>query len=116
MRVEIKKAIRESRDDFSHSLEGDHKNNPKRFWSILKFTSKSHNIPDVISTAKPGAFPEQDTGTSRITADKPIAIANLFNRFFTSLFANDSPSEATTCELEDEAVMTNLTLYTGTAE
>ena len=55
MHAEITKAIRESRDDFFHSVERDFKNNPKRFRrSILKLTSKSHNIPDVISMAKPG--------------------------------------------------------------
>ena len=36
LRSEIKRRIRESRNDYFENMESDLRSNPKRFWSILK--------------------------------------------------------------------------------
>ena len=49
LRTEIKRLLRESRENFFGTLITDYKCNPKRFWSVLKHKSKSQNIPNKIS-------------------------------------------------------------------
>lgn len=84
LRSEIKRMLREGRDLFFGSLEADLKNNPKRFWSLLKLRSKSRNIPNLISMAS------DNNDQSRISADNPSRIADLFNRYFVSVFSTDN--------------------------
>lgn len=77
----VKHLLKESRDQFFGSLDRELKNNPKRFWSLLKLKSKSSNFPQTMSMAS-------DNNT-RIKANDPDDIANLFNRYFTSVFTTD---------------------------
>ena len=77
-RSQVKRAIRESRDEFFESANIEFKSNPKRLWSVLKTRSKSRNIPQSVSMA---------TGNLRTTADTPEEIADIFNNYFTSVFS-----------------------------
>ena len=77
--------LRESRKKFFTSIAADAKKSPKRLWSVLKRTSTSRNIPDVISSAS--NFNTADTATSsRLPADNPESIANLFNDYLASVY------------------------------
>jgi ribosomal protein S17E len=78
LRATVKHMLVESRKNFFISLENDFEHNPKRLWSILKYKSKSRNIPNTISSAATTNI-DQDTHSSRISADKPVDIANMFN-------------------------------------
>ena len=78
LRSQVKRAIRESRDEFFESANIEFKINPKRLWSVLKTRSKSRNIPQSVSMA---------TGNLRATADTPEEIADIFNNYFTSVFS-----------------------------
>ena len=49
LRSEIKKLLRESREIYIDSIDSSFKINPKRFWSVLKQTSKSGYIPDSVT-------------------------------------------------------------------
>ena len=82
-----------SRDEFLGSVESDLSANPKRFLSILKLNSKSHTIPDRVSTLL-SASASTDPGNRtplRSSAENPREIANLFNSYFASVFAHDTP-------------------------
>ena len=78
LRSQVKRAIRESRDEFFESANIEFKINPKRLWSVLKTGPKSRNIPQSVSMA---------TGNLRATADNPEEIADIFNNYFTSVFS-----------------------------
>ena len=78
LRSQVKRAIKESRDEFFESANIEFKINPKRLWSVLKTRSKSRNIPQSVSMA---------TGNLRATADTPEEIADIFNNYFTSVFS-----------------------------
>lgn len=72
LRAVVKGLLRESREKFFSSLASDLKNNPKRFWSVLKQTSKSKSVPDLISTATSGASDSVTSPlTPRVSADNP---------------------------------------------
>ena len=77
LRSQVKRAIRESRDEFFESANIEFKINPKRLWSVLKTRSKSRNIPQSVSMA---------TGNLRATADTLEEIVDIFNNHFTSVF------------------------------
>ena len=47
---EVKSMLRRSRETFYSDLGSDIKQNPKRFWSVFKRSSKIGNIPDIISS------------------------------------------------------------------
>ena len=68
LRSQVKRAIRESRDEFFESANIEFKTNAKRLWSV----------PQSVSMA---------TGNLRATADTPEAIADIFNNYFTSVFS-----------------------------
>ena len=53
------------------------KSNTKRFWSLFKFTSNSHSVPNKMSW-------KRDEGT--VIAENPEDVANLLNNFFFSMF------------------------------
>ena len=91
LRSKIKHMLRERRNEFFGSLESKKNTNPKRFWSILKQNSKSHNLPNLVSApAATSATVESDTqSSSRPTAENPQEIANLFNQYFASVFTTD---------------------------
>ena len=78
LRSQVRRAIRESRDEFFESANVEFKINPKRLWAVLKTRSKSRNIPQSVSMA---------TGNLRATADTPEEIADMFNNYFTSVFS-----------------------------
>ena len=61
------------------------KQNPKRLWSIIKNKSKSRNIPNTVSSAV-NSGTNQDP--ARFSADNPTDIANMFNRYFTSVYTS----------------------------
>lgn len=102
--------LRESRENFFRSLGSDIKKKPKRFWSVLKRNSKSRSIPDFISMATDVASNSMTPGSRpRTTAENPEEIANLFNRYFATVFNNDVLADHNTAE-PDEPVITQLTL------
>ena len=53
---------------------------------------------------------DQDTHSSRISADKPVDIANMFNNYFSSVYTSDKCVDDDTVCQEVEPVMTDLTL------
>ena len=63
------------------------------FLSILELNSKSHTIPDRLSTPI-SASASTDPGNCtrfRSSAENPREIGNLFNSCFASVFAHDNP-------------------------
>ena len=86
--------LRNSFDEFLGSVESDLNTNVKRFLSILKLNSKSHTIPDRVSTPiSASAFADPGNRTPlRSSAENPREIANLFNSYFASVFVHDTPS------------------------
>ena len=87
-------AVEHCRDEFLGSVESELNINPKRFLSILKLNSKSHTIPDRVSTPI-SANASTDPGSRtplRSSAENPREIANLFNSYFASVFGHDTPS------------------------
>ena len=85
--------LRNSRDELLGSVESDLKTNLKRFLSILKLNSKSHAIPDRVSTPiSASTFADPGNRTPlRSSAENPREIANLFNSYFASVLAYDNP-------------------------
>ena len=78
--------------------------------------SKSHHIPDLVSMATaPETTADQPRNPPRDSADSPAGIADLFNRFFASVFTFGSPVEEITCEPSD-TVMVDLTLAVTTVQ
>ena len=69
LRSQVKRAIRESRDEFFESANVEFKINPKLLWSVLKTRSKSRNIPQSVS---------METDNLGATADTPEEIADIF--------------------------------------
>lgn len=49
LRAKVKNMIKESRTKFFNSLDSGFRNNPKRFWSAFKPSSKESNFPDTMS-------------------------------------------------------------------
>ena len=62
----------------------------------LKLNSKSHPIPGRVSMVTvPDYSADQSQNPSRVSADTPAGIADLFNSFFASVFTIDSVVEKT---------------------
>ena len=103
----VKNMLRESRENYFTSLGNNFKQNPKRLWSIIKNKSKSRNIPNTVSSAV-NSGTNQDP--ARFSADNPTDIANMFNRYFTSVYTSADNYEDTDHEQAEPAVMTDLAL------
>ena len=108
LRTAVKKVLRESRENYFTSLGNNFKQNPKRLWSILSNKSKSHNIPNIVSSTV-NSINNEDNPV-RLTADNPIDIANIFNRYFTSVYTASDNHEDTDHEQVEPAVITELAL------
>ena len=66
----------------------------------LKLNSKSHPILGHVSMVTlPESSAYQSQNPSRVSADTPAGIADLFNSFFASVFTIDSAVEKTACIL-----------------
>ena len=95
MRAQIKKLLRESRDHFY-----DH--------------PKCHPIPEHVSMATVlDSSADQSQNSPRVNADTPAGIADLFNRYFASVFTIDSAVEKTAC-IRSDTVISDLTLNEST--
>jgi hypothetical protein len=79
--------VRESRERFYNSFDAIFQTNPKRFWSIFKLNNKQSSVPHIMSMGN-AAEPESSQ-TYDVSTPTPTAIANLFNRYFTSVFNSD---------------------------
>jgi hypothetical protein len=78
LRTAIKKMLREVVQSTSlNSICNDHRNNPKRFWSLFKLKT---NL---------AMFPRKSQWGLRKYSETPADIATLFNNYFTSIFTND---------------------------
>jgi hypothetical protein len=99
--------LRKSREKFFNNLGTDMKQNPKRFWLVLKRSSKTRNISDIISSANNVNTPGANT-TQRTATDNPDGIANMFNHYFASVFSRKKAYEEGATE-SDEPIMTDLT-------
>ena len=76
----------------------------------LKLNSKSHPIPGRVSMVTvPDYSADQSQNPSRVTADTPAGIADLFNRFFASVFTIDSAVEKKAC-IRSDTVISDLTI------
>jgi hypothetical protein len=73
-----KSLVRAKRTQYFHSLPSLLRSNSKRFWSVFKSTTKHSNIPGKMT------WNRQDSSST--TAETPIEIANLLNRYFYSVF------------------------------
>jgi hypothetical protein len=78
LRRTAKSLVRTKRTQYFQSLPTLLKSNSKEFWSVFKATSKRSNIPGKMT------WSQQDS--SPTTAENPIDIANLLNRYFYSVF------------------------------
>ena len=91
MRTEVKKLLRESRENYFCSIDNNFKDNPKRFWSVLKQKSKSCSVPDHISMPSRSSQNVAHSGfCSRLTATTPTEIATFFNTYFSSVFTSET--------------------------
>ena len=80
----------------------------------LKLNSKSHPIPGHVSMVTlPDSSANQSQNHSRVSADTPAGIADLFNSFFASVFTIDSAVEKTAC-IRSDTVISDLTLNEST--
>ena len=82
LRKQIKTATKRKYHDFLMNIQSDLKDNPKKFWSFYGAKTKSSRIPKVV------CFGNQKAST-------PVAKANLFNRFFASVFQKSNLHMAT---------------------
>ena len=57
--------------------------NPKRFWPLFKYSSKKSTFPQRMTVKNPNSDETND-------ANDPNSIADLFNKYFASVFHNDS--------------------------
>ena len=74
-RKQIKTATKRKYHDFPMNMQTNLNDDPKKFWSFYGAKTKSARIPRVV------CFSDQ-----KLKASTPIAKANLFNRFFASVF------------------------------
>ena len=72
-RKQIKTGTKRKYHDFLMNMQTNLKDNQKKFWSLYGAKTKSATIPKVV------CFGDQKAST-------PVAKANLFNRFFASVF------------------------------
>ena len=81
--MHFKLAVKKSKNSFFQSLGTILKSNPKRFWSVVKLKYKSNSsVPRLVT------MDTDDDNTSKITAETPEDIANLFNTYFHSVYKN----------------------------
>ncbi len=85
LRAKVKKMVNSSRKNFFSSLDVDFQRNPKRFWSIFKLSSNEPNIPETMFMGKTTSPVSQP-----LTASIPSTITEIFNKYFTSVFANSN--------------------------
>ena len=85
LRRATKKLVRTKRRQYFQKLPSLLKSNSKKFWSAFKFTSKHSNIPSKMS------WTQKDSTTS--TAETPIDIVNLLNRYFYSVFKHPDTTD-----------------------
>ena len=111
MRSEVKRLLRESRENFFSSINDSFANNPKRFWSVMKHKSKTCSIPDCISMPAPSSSADQvyPSSSARLIAANPGEIAEMFNSYFASVFTSDD-LPVTTDKSSTDAQMTELIL------
>ena len=98
--------LRKSREKFFNNLETDIKQHTKRFWKVLKRNSKARNFPDIISPENKVNTPDANT-PQRTEADNPHDIANMFNKYFASVFSINKKNKESVIE-SDEPIMTDL--------
>ena len=106
----VKKMLRDSRARYINSICSDVGSNSKRFWSLFKLKSKSCNVPQSVSI-------EIDEDI-RTYSETPPKIANLFNKYFTSVFTTDSDisedlfanNDILSCSSTDSSHMENIVL------
>ena len=76
---------------------------------IYSETSKSKSVPDLISTATSEASDSVTSPlTPRVSADNPEGIANLFNKYFATVFTSSDVKDQTS--EPDEPIITELVL------
>ena len=78
LRRQVKSLLHDKRKEFFQNLPDLLKTSSKKFWSVFKSVSKHSNIPNKVSWSK--------DLTTHIAADNPADIANVFNRYFFSVF------------------------------
>ena len=106
----VKKMLRDSRARYINSICSDVGSNSKRFWTLFKLKSKSCDVPQSVSMAI-----DEDL---RTYSETPPKIANLFNKYFTSVFTTDSDisedpianDDTLSCSLTDNSHMENIVL------
>ena len=76
--VRSRHIVRTKRREYFQKLPSLLKSNSKKLWSVFKSTSKHSNIPSKMS------WTQQDSTFS--TAENPVDIVNLLNRYFYSVF------------------------------
>ena len=76
----------------------------------FKLNNKSHPISGNVSMVNvPDSSADQSQNPSTVSVDKPSGIADLFNRFFASVFTIYSAVEKTAC-IRSDTVISDLTL------
>ena len=79
LRAQVKQALKVSRKQYYDRLGKTLYSNPKRFWKLFQLNSKTSNIPQSIWWK---------TENDQKVANNTISIAELFNRYFASIFTN----------------------------
>ena len=109
LRTRVKRQIATAKTNFFSSLEEELKRNPKRAWSVLKFSSKKAKLPNTIFSS-----PVQPDHVRNPVSD-PSSIANLFNKHFVSIFHREyhdpqQPSETMSQNTADQDNLSNIEL------
>ena len=94
LRRKAKSLLKVKRMQYFQSLPSMLKSNSKKFWSIFKATSKNSSIPSKMT------WTHQDLIVQ--TAENPVDIANLLNRYFYSVFNHDDPNDEDSIPISSE--------------
>ncbi len=101
LRRAAKKLVNTKRRQYFEKLPSLLKSNSKKFWSVFKSTSKHSNIPSKMT------WTQQDS--TSYTAENPVDIVNLLNRYFYSVFNHSETTDDHSVPVDPDNDTTTIT-------
>ena len=106
LRPKVKRMITESRGQFFENISEALSNNPKRFWSVFKISSKRSSVPGIMTMGSNGL----DSNPVR-SASCARDIADLFNDYFSTIVSgNDNTIPTNISSSPTDSKLSGLTL------
>ena len=106
LRSKVKRMITESRGQFFENISEALSNNPKRFWSVFKISSKRSSVPGIMTMGSNGL----DSNPVR-SASCARDIADLFNDYFSTIVSgNDNTIPTNISSSPTDSKLSGLTL------